>query len=108
MAHFARVRFQGRGKAQTSFCKAEDRRSTGFEKSRVAGRDGLPPDQRHYPSREENSAYEQSKAVKTVAHLLDRRIALRDAKHHRSEQREHNRSREVRQVDGHGFFPSAM
>jgi hypothetical protein len=50
----------------------------------------LPSDQRHYPSREENSAYEQGEAVETIAQLLYRRIALRDAEDHRGEQREYH------------------
>jgi hypothetical protein len=68
----------------------------------------LPPNQRHYPSGDKNSTHEQREAVETVLYLFHRRVALRNAEDDRCEQREHNCSRKVRQVDVHGFFPSAM
>jgi len=85
------------------------RRSMFFDwKLRTGNCRRLRPDQRHHPSRHKNSTDEQREAVEAVLHLLYRRIALRDAKNHRGKKREHYRCRKVRQIDGHGFFPSAM
>ena len=68
----------------------------------------LSSDQSHDPSGDKHSADEHGEAVEPVLYLLHHRIALGDSEDNRGEECKHYRGREVRQADGHGFFPSAM
>src|ERR1017187_8119684 len=67
----------------------------------------LAPDQPHEPAGYKHSADEHGEAVETVAHLLFCGVLLGDAEDYRRKQGKDDRGREVRQGDGHGFFPSA-
>ena len=68
----------------------------------------LPPQQPHYPARCEHSSDEEREAVQTVADLLHGGVALRNSKNRGGEHCEQHSGAEVRESEGHGFFPSAM
>ncbi len=62
----------------------------------------------HYPAGHNHSTDKHGEAIQAVADLLAGVVALSDAENHRCENREEKSGSEMRQGQGHGFFPMAM
>jgi hypothetical protein len=67
----------------------------------------LSANQPHDPASHKDAPHEHGKAIQAIADLFSGGVFLGNPEDNRGEESEDDRGREVRQRDGHGFFPNA-